>query len=741
MKLFLLSLVSISASFVVLSQGARLNYADKLYDNMRYFEASEAYEDVVERTKDSASVVPKIARSYDKLGNVEKSVSWYNYMLRNDVCDADDLIQLALNSRQVESNELFISALDKHDNKFGKTAYSERMLADFKRESEISASKNNFTLSAISTTNEEAILGLSFYETNRVIVSSRKRTSLPVKQIDGWTNEFYYTLGFAKLSEDKHLGAISAIKVKGKNMHIASLCYDLKNDQVFFTANYSAKAISAGKTNPLYVYKGNIEGTTIVNYEALPFNSEDYSCAYPSISDDGSKLYFSSNMEGGYGGMDIYVVQIDEQGNYSTPQNLGKAVNSPKDEITPHINSEGGVLFFSSNGHFGMGGYDIYVAKLSEAGEARSVENLGSDINSSRDDISFVNNNEQTLGFMVSNRSGMDLPYSFDQQISYKSAATVKGTLINNETQDLIVNMGVQLRNSKGSVVAETISDDQGRYNFELEGIADDFSLFIRESDDFREKVKSVEYNEKQSDYIKNLNLQPFLYYFFAGHILDEETHEPLSDVRIIVRESGETALIDEFLTDENGSFEGNDLGIEGPKKVDFEVVIAREGYITKTVRFSETVTNKKKIDLNEYLNIALHKVEVGKTDLGAMLGLKPIYFDLNSSYLRSDAKTELDRIVEIMKENAAIIVELRSHTDSQGELKYNTWLSDRRAKSSANYIISQGISKDRIAGKGFGQSQLVVTDEEIKLAKTKEEKEALHQQNRRTEFIVVGSK
>ena len=171
---------------------------------------------------------------------------------------------------------------------------------------------------------------------------------------------------------------------------------------------------------------------------------------------------------------------------------------------------------------------------------------------------------------------------------------------------------------------------------------------------------------------------------------------------------------------------------------INLKVVIEREGYISKSVNLQMKLGDTTEIDLSNLLDVNLTKIEEGKTDLADVIDINPIYFDLNSSLIRPDAAKELDKIVEMMNDNPKIVIELRSHTDSRGSEKYNLWLSDRRAKSSAEYIVSQGISVDRITGKGFGQQVLEHSDEEIAQAKTEAEKEKLHQMNRRTEFIIV---
>jgi outer membrane protein OmpA-like peptidoglycan-associated protein len=154
---------------------------------------------------------------------------------------------------------------------------------------------------------------------------------------------------------------------------------------------------------------------------------------------------------------------------------------------------------------------------------------------------------------------------------------------------------------------------------------------------------------------------------------------------------------------------------------------------------FSHLITTDSIIDVTAFLNLQMTRIEIGKTDLANVVQINPIYFDFDKFDIRPDAALELDKIVRVMLDNPDIKIELGSHTDTRGSDAYNLWLSDMRAKSSAEYIISNGISNDRIYGKGYGETKLIVTDATIGKKKAKADRERLHQLNRRTEFIIVG--
>jgi outer membrane protein OmpA-like peptidoglycan-associated protein len=162
---------------------------------------------------------------------------------------------------------------------------------------------------------------------------------------------------------------------------------------------------------------------------------------------------------------------------------------------------------------------------------------------------------------------------------------------------------------------------------------------------------------------------------------------------------------------------------------------VSKKGYAPTSVDATITFGNESVVHLNEVINPLLSEVAIG-TDLG--LSINPIYFDYRKWNIRPDAANELDKIVAILKANPKMKIALGSHTDSRGTDEDNQLLSERRAKSSVDYIVSKGISRKRITGKGYGEAQLKVSDAEIKAVYLWVEQEKMHQLNRRTEFVVV---
>jgi outer membrane protein OmpA-like peptidoglycan-associated protein len=154
---------------------------------------------------------------------------------------------------------------------------------------------------------------------------------------------------------------------------------------------------------------------------------------------------------------------------------------------------------------------------------------------------------------------------------------------------------------------------------------------------------------------------------------------------------------------------------------------------------FTKDITSPGVLDMNQSMSFSLGKIEVGM-DLAKMIDLKPIYFDLGKSTIRPDAATELDKIVQVMNEYPGMYIELGSHTDCRSSAKSNLKLSDQRAKASAAYIVKKGIKKERIVGKGYGETKLLnacACEDKVISTCTEEE----HSINRRTEFIVTKLK
>jgi len=198
------------------------------------------------------------------------------------------------------------------------------------------------------------------------------------------------------------------------------------------------------------------------------------------------------------------------------------------------------------------------------------------------------------------------------------------------------------------------------------------------------------------------------------------------------------TGEVEEYITDENGSFANLMVGRPCPGyEMNYDVIIQKKGYLTKSVPFKKTFDEPGTINLNEYINTKIQENKAG-VEITEFCEIEDILYDFDKSYIRPDAAVELDKLVSCMLANPSMKIEIGSHTDCRASKRYNEKLSDRRAKSARDYVISKGIDASRIYGKGYGETKLLngCSCEPINESNCSEED---HQLNRRTEFRIVS--
>ncbi len=245
----------------------------------------------------------------------------------------------------------------------------------------------------------------SFFDGELVFASSRNVNSIS-KSFDGVSNQPFLDLYTATKMPDKE----RIRKLKGAintKFHESSVAFSKDKKTVYFTRNNYSKnkrGIQVKGNVLLKIYKAtNIDGKW-KNVEELPFNSDDYSVAHPALSPDGKFLYFASDMPGSYGKSDLYFVAIHDDGSYSTPVNMGDRINTAERETFPYVSDKGN-LFFTSNGHRGQGGLDVFMVLPDKNGNTGAY-NLGAPINSPDDDFTLIINEKHKVGYFASNRDG-----------------------------------------------------------------------------------------------------------------------------------------------------------------------------------------------------------------------------------------------------------------------------------------------------------------------------------------------
>lgn len=214
-------------------------------------------------------------------------------------------------------------------------------------------------------------------------------------------------------------------------------------------------------------------------------NVEGFKAMHPALSADGNTLYYSSNREGGQGKMDLWMCKIDDNGNASEPKNLGKIVNTPEDEVTPFFHHYTQTLFFSSNGHVGIGGLDVLKTQFNEDDNVWvTPKNLGKPINSSRDDMYYILERSQMFGYLTSDRKSCPecntggncfRNYSFEKDPNKYS---ISGYVYDKETKLIITNSLVTFKDMKGDKESFFfITDENGFYSTPL---SEGMELFLK---------------------------------------------------------------------------------------------------------------------------------------------------------------------------------------------------------------------------------------------------------------------
>lgn len=455
-----------------------------------------------------------------------------------------------------------------------------------------------------------------------------------------------------------------------------------------------------------------------------------------TVTPDGNNMYFVSERPGGFGGRDIYRIVKMPDGSWSEPQNLGPTINTPYDEDSPFLAADNKTMYFASNGAMSMGGFDIFVTVRDDNNVWSTPINLGYPINKTGDDLFYTTTIDGLKGYLSSFRpeghGEKDIYEIQNDYMGVKNVVVLKGAL---KTID-----GSQLSETAMiSVKCVSCMDNKeilprlrdGAFITPLQACKEYEIIFMKnETEEVRREKFTTSCNKEYEEIYKEAFIGD---YRLEGTVADKITGLPLQGATVEFTDPATGKVLETLTTQSDGSFASSLLkGKKFGESIAYNVKVTKNNYLTVNATVSAKLENEPVIRLS-YL---LDRIDIG-TDIGTVINIQPIYFDLDKSDIRADAQVELDKIVKIMNENPTIEIELGSHTDCRGSKGYNLKLSDRRAKSSANYIKSRISNPSRIYGKGYGESKLI-NDCGCEGAVQSDCTEEQHQANRRTEFRIV---
>lgn len=453
-----------------------LKTADLAFIDQKYQSALDGYLRVSERKNVAASLPLKIAKCYYYTKKYNKAVQTYQQFTDSGKeLPANDLYYFA---EALSILGQYEKAIEYYEKCLSQDSENELLIKKIWR---LSNRNYLFEDSVFYTVRElpfntlQGELKAVPYKNGVVFASNREEVRM-IKKIDASTNSPFYKLYFSQAFKDPlGIGRTEYAPVTVFNEDFQSeyhtgpiSFYEDGNKMVVTKSNDKT---SAGKERTLHLHFAELKQGTWKITETFPFNSAQYSNTDPTINQEGNLLYFASDMPGGLGGMDLYVSQLTDSG-WTKPRNLGPDINTIRNEVSPFLKSDG-TLYFSSNGHAGLGGLDIFKLEMLN-GNFKEVENVGYPLNSGYDDFGIFIDTTNNSGYLSSNRKNGgydDDIYEFEMDLQ-PYPMTVTGVLkfIEHNWMDsteltTLPDVTLYLIDDvKDLVVAETVSDNEGHF-------------------------------------------------------------------------------------------------------------------------------------------------------------------------------------------------------------------------------------------------------------------------------------
>ena len=616
----ILSIVSLSLT-PLSAQTKDTQKADKLFKRLEYVDAAQEYLKLAENGKADGYVYKQLADSYFNTFNASEATKWYARAVETPQ-DAETYYRYA---QMLKAQGKYEEA-NKQMQSFASKAPNDQRAKDFKANPNYLPSlldkQKKFDIKSLDINSDKSDFGAVLHQNNLYFTSARNGA----RKNYGWNEEPYLDIYKATYNVDGTITNAEPVADLNSKWHDGPSSLSADGNTIYFSSESfkekggfeKDKSINA-KLGQVNLYKATMANGKWSNITQLPFNSNTYSTGNPSLSKDGKTLYFASNRPGSIGGTDIWKVALNADGSYGEPENLGSKVNTEGEENFPFVTEDNKTLYFASSGRQGFGGLDVFAYDMTK-GEST---NLGKPVNSEKDDFAFSLNAEKNIGFLSTNRSGVDNIYLATPICGVEVITVVTDA----KTGKVLSNAKVAIVDEKKNVIATETSGANG------------------------EVAYYVECNKA------------------------------------------------------------------------YTIQASKDGYESNTFSVAASKGEARKVEA------ALNPIDVIVTETEVVL--KPIFFEFNKSNITQEGAFELDKLVQVLQNNKSMVVLVKAHTDNRGSDVYNLRLSDARAKSTVQYILSKGISKEQISGKGMGE-----TEPKVDCKETCSEEQ--HAENRRSEFLIV---
>ncbi len=617
--------------------------ADHYYAKEGYNMAVDLYKEAYSKAKtpdEKAALIYMVGECYRMMEDNVQAEVWYRRAIKSRHDDPSAFYFLATSLQAQGRYDEARTELEKYLEKGGNSSQASKLNASIQFAEEQSEKKSRYEVDPV------VMLNTEFYDFsptiadeggNELIFCSSRLGSTGIDEFKR-TGESYEDLFLSKRdskgkwSEPERL----PLTVNGYD-HEGAATITSDGMRMYFTR--CAKEVNSG-CDIYMTTKINGEWGESSMVELKNDDQELNTIGHPALTPDDKVMIFSSDIIGGQGGNDLwYAVYNGTSNTWGAPINMGPSVNTKGNELFPYVRSNGN-LYFSSDGHLGMGGLDNFVAQKTGDNEWGNVQNMGSPMNTNSNDYGIIFEGDFERGYFSSNRAG-------------------------GRGQDDI-------------------------YSFSL----------------------------------------PEVLMAFEGVVYDKKSVSPISGA--YVRVAGSDGSSFETTTDENGSFSFDANGEQRyiNPEVNYDVEVGMKDYLVAKDRISTVgLGDESTTFVKEFLLVSTIADEIEFPE---------VQYDLGKYTLRPESKDSLDYLYQTLIDNPTIVIELGAHTDSRGGLSANQTLSQNRAKACVDYLVSRGIAPARMTAKGYGENKLRITDAEINAAPS-DQREALHQKNRRTVFKVLS--
>jgi len=743
------------------AQSNKLKLANRNFDNISYIEAIRNYEDFLRLGKkgnpEEKEALTKLAYSYRKVQDTQNAERTYAELISMYGKDIESEIYLyyaqalASNGKYKESQKMYSKygqeqAADMRGRKFT-VAYMDKsrfyedsstykvdyLYALNSRQSDFSPMFYKNALVFVSARDEGGIIKRVFMQNQTPFLdlfifpdTTQLRTDNLTMKKNGAGAIGMASLGtFEKEEEEKDEKPLTKVEQFSKTInskyHEGPATFFKDYKKIIFTSNNRSKGknrVSSDGITKLKLYMATEGNRGWGNIIDLPFNSPEYSCGHPALSPDDTKLYFVSDMPGGFGGTDIYVSEYRD-GQWSSPVNLGREINTEGNEMFPFVD-ENGNMYFASDGHEGLGGLDIFFVELREGIPMSDVKNLGAPINSAKDDFGLITDASRSRGYFSSNRKR---GYNDDNLYSFSHGCRELNVLVYDaDTKKPIENVDVRVLKD-GLNKQLMVTGPDGRIMICLEAGTDFEFKAIKEGYEpngisYGTFATSLKNRTSITMYLQKAKVPPPI---IKGTIVAEVSQIPIEGATVTLQ------------NEKDGSVESVVTGIDGkyefqPKKEgEYSVTAIKDKYAVNTENIGKVKPTKK--------GPATLEQNMGLVGTGDIFRLDNIYYNYGQFFIRPDAIKELEtKLVPLLRKYPEMRIEIRSHTDSRSSDAFNMKLSENRARAVVDYLATRGIDVARVEAKGYGESELLNNCDNGAIC-TEEQ----HQANRRTEFKILS--